>query len=195
MPHYYSEEQQTPSEPKEMEWSFRGRTFHFLTDRGVFSKDRLDYGTYVLLDTVIDEVEAPFLDLGCGYGPVGVVVGSLRNISVDMSDVNRRALSLAEKNAKRHQVDANIFYSDGFDHNERLYKSILLNPPIRAGKDTVYRLLRESYDHLLPGGSLYIVIQKKQGLASAKKYLLTFFDEAQTLERSAGFHVLKLNKK
>ncbi len=194
MSHYYTEDQNTPSQPKEIEVHFLERVFRLHTDRGVFSRDRLDYGTWVLLHAVIDEVNEPLLDLGCGYGSVGVIVGAIRKIPVDMSDVNRRALALAEKNTKRHCIDANIFYSDGFSENDRLYNSILLNPPIRVGKETVQRLFKESYEHLLPGGSLYVVIQKKQGLGSAKNFLLTMFKKAETLDRSAGYHVLKLTK-
>ncbi len=194
MPHYYSQEQQAPSQPTEVEIGFRDRSYIFLTDRGVFSKGRLDYGTQTLLNAAVDEIAEPFLDLGCGYGAVGVIAGSVKGISVDMTDVNRRALELAKKNANRHRVEAEVFYSDGFAQNDRQYRTIFLNPPIRAGKEVVHRLFKESHEHLLPGGSLYIVIQKKQGLGSAKKYLLTLFKEVQTLERSAGYHVLKFTK-
>lgn len=194
MSHYFNEEQEVSSRKKEIEVIFRDKAFYFVTDSGVFSGDRLDHGSKVLLKGALDHVTEPALDLGCGYGAVGVIVSRLLGIEVDLSDVNRRALELAKENVKKNRAKGNVFYSDGFSSNEKMYRSILLNPPIRAGKEVVYRLFRESYEHLLPGGKLFIVIQKKQGLSSARDYLLTFFESARTLEKSAGFHVLELSK-
>lgn len=194
MNHYFSDDPTTESNQRTISLSFRGQEYSFLTDDGVFSKGRLDYGSEVMLDAVLDDLSGKVLDLGCGYGPIGVLMKLLRPLDVTMVDVNPRAVELSRLNLKKHRQKATVLQSDGFDKVRDQFDFILLNPPIRAGKAVMYRLYNEAYDHLNPGGSLIIVIQKKHGADSSKKKLVELFGQAETVERSGGYHVIKATK-
>ena len=191
MEHYYSEQPNTPSEPTAIKLYYEKKAYPFITDHGVFSKARLDFGTDLLLKTTMDSLEGEVLDLGCGYGPVGVLVYLHKKIICDMVDVNERALDLARKNLKLNGAKGNVFSSDGFAKIEKNYDAILLNPPIRRGKEVIYRLFKEAKAHLAPGGRLLIVIQKKQGMKSAKEKLESLFVEVNTLDKKAGYYILE----
>lgn len=191
---YFSKKTSAASDEREHVFMFEGQSFRFLTDRGVFSKTRLDYGTEVLIQSMLKRVQGTLLDLGCGYGPVGVILGKLTGRAVVMSDVNERAVDLARRNAERNRVKATVIASDGFSALEKTFDTILLNPPIRAGKEVIYRLFADAREHLSPAGQFAIVIQKKQGADSARKELERLFGNCETIERSAGFHVLLSRK-
>ena len=181
--HYYNPTPSSVHDERVIEAKFFNKTFQFKTDAGVFSKSRVDYGTTVLLENISFPKEAKVLDLGCGYGPVGIVTGSiLLQGSVQMVDINERAVELAKSNVikNRRIVNENIkievFQSDGFQGvKDKDFDLIILNPPIRAGKELVHQLLEESFQHLKVGGELWIVIQKKQGASSAMKKLASIF--------------------
>lgn len=183
-----------PSQPRTITIEFRNQKYDFLTDDGVFSKGRLDYGSEVLLDTVMDDLSGRVLDLGCGYGPIGVLLGKFRPVELTMVDVNPRAVALARQNLKKHRVKATVLESDGFDKVTGPFDVILLNPPIRAGKAVIYRLFEDAHQALTPGGKLSIVIRKQQGADSAKRKLQEVFDSVETIARSGGFHVIEATK-
>ncbi len=191
MEHYYTENPNTPSEPKEITLYYEGEAYPFITDHGVFSKSKLDYGTNLLLKTSMESLEGKVLDLGCGYGPVGVLVYLHRKIICDMVDVNERALDLARKNLTRNHAKGNVFTSDGFSKIHEDYDAILLNPPIRRGKEVIYKLFEDAKEHLTPSGRLLIVIQKKQGMKSAKEKLESIYDEVNTLDKKGGYYILE----
>lgn len=191
MEHYFSEKTKTPSDPKRIHLYFDNKSYPFITDHGVFSKEGLDFGTGLLLKTSMDRLSGKILDLGCGYGPVGVLVYLHRGLVCDMVDVNERALHLAKENLKLNRAQGNVFYSDGFSLITKKYDRILFNPPIRRGKELIYRLFEEAKDHLAPGGGLIIVIQKKQGMASAKKRLEELYTSVEVLDKKGGYYVLE----
>ena len=193
---YYTRTPSSDSKPAECAFSFRGKMLRFTTDAGVFSRGELDAGTRLLLDALPDALEGKILDLGCGWGPIGVSVKSAwPDTDVTLADVNLRALSWAEKNAARNGVRVACLESDGFSALEgRIFDAVITNPPIRAGKQVIYRLFREAFDHLSPGGSLFLVIRKQQGAESCIRYLEGFFASVEKLDRSAGFWVLQARK-
>ena len=193
---YYTRTPSSESKPAECAFSFRGKTLRFTTDAGVFSRGELDAGTRLLLDALPDTLEGSVLDLGCGWGPIGVSVkAAWPETDVTLADVNLRALSWAEKNAERNGVRVSCLESDGFSALEgRVFDAVITNPPIRAGKQVIYRLFREAFDHLFPGGSLFLVIRKQQGAESCIRYLEGFFSSVEKLDRSAGFWVLQARK-
>jgi 16S rRNA (guanine1207-N2)-methyltransferase len=196
--HYYSSAPGSSGEDRRIIADLRGLTFHFQADAGVFSKKGIDFGTRLLIETMILPEAGDILDLGCGYGPVGVVSAAVApECRVTMVDVNRRALELARKNADSngvaHRVE--VLESDGFSAiQDRSFATILTNPPIRAGKKTVYRLFEESAEHLLPGGELWVVIRKQQGGASAQKKLEQLFPQVELVARKKGFWILRGEK-
>lgn len=173
-----------------------GHQYRFLTDAGVFSKTYLDFGTRSLLGVLeIDDQAQTFLDLGCGYGPIGIYVKKNHpNLEVYSSDVNDRAVLLAQKNATENQVVLTTIVSDGFNHLKNTFDVITLNPPIRAGKEVIFRLYDESFEHLTIGGKLWIVIQKKQGAESTVKYLTNLFGNCMVVDKNKGYYILVSKK-
>lgn len=194
MEHYFSEKTKTPSDPKRITLYFNKKGYPFITDRGVFSKDRLDFGTELLIKSSLNRLEGEVLDLGCGYGPVGILVYLHLGIVCHMSDVNQRALELAKKNLELNKAKGRVFYSDGFSKIDRSFDVILFNPPIRRGKEIIYPIFKEARQHLHPGGRLTIVIQKKQGMNSAKKRLEELFHSVVVLDKKAGYYVLEARR-
>ena len=174
-----------------------GNNIHFTTDNGVFSKNTVDFGTRVLLETIdanLDLDNKKILDMGCGYGPIGLSIAkAYPNSQVDMVDVNELALELAKKNAANNNINnVKIFKSSQYeDINETDYDLIITNPPIRAGKYVVHVILAWSKQHLNLGGSIVAVIQKKQGAPSAIKKLNEVFENCQTLNKKKGYFILQ----
>lgn len=189
---YFTGKPTSESRPVDCEFEYRGHAMRFTTDAGVFSKGELDNGTRILLKALPDDLKGRVLDLGCGWGPVGVSLGKcFPDLEIVMSDVNERALSLAKENAVRNRVKASGVLSDGLDSVEGDFDCIITNPPIRAGKQVIYRMFAQSRDRLREKGQLYIVIRKQQGAQSAITYLKTLFNQVDTIEKSGGFWIIR----
>ncbi|MEQ6389887.1 class I SAM-dependent methyltransferase [Bacillaceae bacterium S4-13-58] len=196
--HYYSKTPQSKSDQRNFTFQLRNHSFIFTTDHGVFSKNEVDYGSRVLIDAYQPpEIDGINVDLGCGYGPIGL---SLAKAFPDQAfllvDVNERALELAEINRNQnHITNATVMQSDRLqDVHQQPIASIITNPPIRAGKETVHLMLEESFEKLTSGGQLWVVIQKKQGAPSAKKKMEEFFGEVDTVVKDKGYFVLVAKK-
>lgn len=190
--HYFTQSPESAHRPGECQTVYREQVLSFETDAGVFSRDGIDKGTALLLDA-LPVLSGNVLDLGCGWGAVGLSVAKAYVSSrVTLVDINSRAVELCNKNAHRNGVSVQVMQSDGFSEllGEK-FSFILTNPPIRAGKQVIYDLFAKSADHLLPGGSLYLVIRKQQGAPSALTYLNTFFPKVQVVKRGGGFWVIK----
>lgn len=173
-----------------------GQEYRFLTDAGVFSKKYLDFGTKTLLSVLEVSADAKtLLDLGCGYGPIGIVMKRrYEHLLVTLSDVNERAVRLAAKNLLINEVDGNTIVSDGFDNLSNTFDVITLNPPIRAGKEKVYELYDGAYDHLNKDGKLWVVIQKKQGAESTINHLNKLFNNCNVILKNKGYYILVSQK-
>ncbi|WP_373712973.1 class I SAM-dependent methyltransferase [Streptococcus sp.] len=163
----------------------------FLTDAGVFSKRMVDYGSQVLLNTLDLEPDKTLLDVGCGYGPLGLTLGKVFGVKATLIDINSRALDLARANAEKNQVNARIFQSNVYDDVEGNFDYIVSNPPIRAGKSVVHEIIKGAFRHLEDQGSLTIVIQKKQGAPSAKAKMEEVFGNCQILKKDKGYYILE----
>lgn len=190
--HYYSASPSSEHRYQTAEWTYRGHALRFTTDAGVFSKGEVDSGTALLLRSLPDDMAGRVLDLGCGWGPVGIAVGKAwPACEIVMCDVNERALELSRLNAKANGVAAAALASDGLENVTGTFDYIITNPPIRAGKQVIYRMFADSARRLRPGGQLYLVIRRQQGAESALKYLKTIFDQADAVEKSGGFWVIR----
>ncbi|MGM7703651.1 class I SAM-dependent methyltransferase [Pseudalkalibacillus sp. Hm43] len=193
--HYYSNKPTSESNRKDWSFTLRGKTIRFYSDSGVFSKNEVDFGSRLLIESFTKpQVTGGMLDMGCGYGPIGLsLAASYPETKVTMVDVNERAIELSKKNADRNQINnVEIYQSDLFENvKETNYSCILTNPPIRAGKDVVHAIFEKAYDHLMPGGELWIVIQKKQGAPSAMDKLESIFDEVEMVERKKGYYIIR----
>ncbi|WOV84121.1 class I SAM-dependent methyltransferase [Sporosarcina jeotgali] len=196
--HYYSKNPDVKSEPKQWQTNLRGTSFVFVTDAGVFSKGEVDFGSRLLIDAFrAPDVEGDILDVGCGYGPVGLSIASLlKERTIQMVDVNERALALSRTNSQKNNIENVVIYaSDALDEVEtKEFASILTNPPIRAGKETVFKIYNQAYEHLAVGGDLWVVIQKKQGAPSTIARLEELFGNAEIVEKSKGYYIIKSKK-
>jgi 16S rRNA (guanine1207-N2)-methyltransferase len=192
--HYFSARPQVASARREWTAALRGATYTFVTDRGVFSWEHIDRGTRLLIETMAFAPEATVLDWGCGYGPLGLVAARLAPQGrATLLDVNERAVELARENARRNGIaNVDCVVGDGFAAVAgQRFDVILSNPPLRAGKGVVQRLVDEAPAHLKPGGSLWLVARTQQGAKGLLRSLEQAFDTAETVARGGGFRVLR----
>lgn len=196
--HYFTRRPQSESKPQTWINQIRNKSYTFTTDEGVFSKNTIDFGTRLLIEQFQPpEAKGDFLDLGCGYGPIGIVLANeWQDRHIVMADVNERAIALAEKNAAQNNVtNVEFVMSDRLQQLEyRSFAAVITNPPIRAGKQIVYQLFEESLQALHNNGELWIVIQKKQGAPSAKKKLTSLFEHVETVTRKKGYYIFRAVK-
>ena len=163
----------------------------FYSDNGVFCKEHLDFGTRLLLENITwNDVSGNILDVGCGYGPIGIVASKKTGYKTTMCDVNKRALHLACMNAKENKVDIDILESNCYENITGSYDTIITNPPIRAGKKVIYEILFGAKEHLTSNGKLFLVIHKDQGAKSLIKDLEKQY-KVYILEKNKGFFVIK----
>ncbi len=196
MSQYFDNDKNIKSERKIIKFNFDNNVFSIYSDNGVFSKDRFDYGTRVLLNSVdIDKLSGNVLDLGCGLGVVGIILGTFnKGINIDMVDINERAIDLAKNNLVLNNIKANVFVSDIYSNIDNKYDFIITNPPIRAGKNVIRGFLLGSYDYLKDDGILYFVMRKDHGVKSMIKELSVKFNTS-IVNKDKGFYVVLCTKK
>ena len=193
--HYYTNSPTSKHEERHISAQIGNRCLRFETDAGTFSKEHMDPGSRLLIDTV-PALSGRVADIGCGCGAIGISL-AVKNPDafIEMVDVNERALALAQKNAAENAVaNVRIFASDALAEVESGLSYVVTNPPIRAGKQVIYGFFAQAYEKLLPGGKLYIVIRKQHGAPSAIKYLQTMFSLVSTIEKDAGYWILEAVK-
>ena len=191
--HYFSEHPVSKPRFGLIRTYLRGRFFEFLTASGVFSKKRVDLGTRLLIESMVLPERGSVLDLGCGYGAVGVVAAVLNPcLRVFMVDVNERAVGLAKKNAKRNGV-ANVAFGRGFLYkpvNDLRFDAILSNPPVSAGMKIIYPIIEQAPLHLVSGGDFQMVVRSKIGGKRLMQKLDESFGNVEVLSRQSGYRVL-----
>lgn len=194
MAHYFINDPNLKSNKKIIKYTFLGKESSFFTDNGIFSKDRVDFGTNVLLNSLEDLSNfETALDVGCGVGIIGIsIANKYSNIKVDMIDVNEKAVSLTNENIKLNKLkNCNSYLSNVYSEVTSKYDLILSNPPIRAGKEIVHRIASEAKEHLIENGMFYAVVQKKQGADSFKKKLLEVYGNVEIVNKENGYVIFK----
>lgn len=189
----YFDNQKLSSNMKRYDVNIRGCSLILFLDNGVFSKSKLDFGTRLLLETIpIDDISGDILDVGCGYGPIGLFLAKTTNSNVDMCDVNKRALHLSMIASKFNKLkNVNIFESDCYSSipTDKKYDVIITNPPIRAGKKIVYEIVMNAKNYLKENGRLFLVIRKEQGAKSMISDLEKIYN-VSILEKNKGFFII-----
>lgn len=196
--HYFSRRPEARSRPRQIHARLRGRDWTFLTDRGVFARGGVDPGTRLLIEAMRIAPADDVLDIGCGYGAVGLVAAALapagRTVLVD---VNERAVGLAAENARRNGLtNIEVLQGDGCGPVAgRRFDVAATNPPIRAGRATLRRLVREIWEHLKAGGRFYMVIRTAQGAKTFAREVAAVFETVVERERESGYRVYEAVKR
>lgn len=187
--HYFITDFTLEADYRVIEYSYNGIHAHFTTNSGMFSPKRIDYASQLLVSN-LPVLKGRVLDLGCGYGYIGIMLKLLnQEIELVLSDINERALDCAKINCETNGISSEIILSDGFTLLLGDFDYIINNPPIHAGKEVVFRLFNESYHHLKKGGCLFIVIQKKHGANSSYKRLIELFGNCTTTYKHKGYYI------
>ncbi len=191
MSHYFTNDESLKHQETSYKVSLFSHQFEFVTDKGVFSLNGLDYGSKVLIEQVKITTEKRLLDVGCGVGPIGIILKKVHpNLEVFGSDVNHRALDLAKRNSVKNKVEINIIESNLFEAIDGQFDIIISNPPIRAGKKVIYKLYEDAHTHLNDGGYLWIVVRKQQGAPSTLDFLKTIYKEVSVVTKDKGYYVI-----
>ena len=191
MSHYFENDKSIKSEERIIYASINKMDFKFLVDNGIFSKKGVDFGTRSLLENIIIDTEKnSILDFGCGYGPIGIYLSKLTNLKVDMIDVNERAVALAKKNANLNRVNVNVFESNLYENITETYDYIVTNPPIRVGKEILYKILFEAKKYLNHNGELWLVVNKNQGAKTLFNDLKKEYD-VEIVAKCKGFYIIR----
>ena len=198
MEHYYTNNPTTESREKIINSTIANENLKFYTDNGVFSKESVDFGTKTMLESfTTDKENAKVADIGCGYGVISIFLAKkYPTYKFTMVDVNNRVLELSKKNIELNNInnEVEVLESSSFDNVEGNFDIVLTNPPIRAGKKIVHKIMIDSYKHLNAQGELWVVIQKKQGMASCKKLLEETFSIVEIVDKNKGYYILKAVK-
>jgi len=195
---YFARHPRGAHEIREVAATIRGRLFHFLTDSGVFAKRGPDAGTLLLAEALQIPPSALTLDLGCGYGVLGIVAAALAPQGrAILTDVNQRAVALARKNIELNDLlNAEARAGEFFGPVEGLlFDAIVTNPPVRAGKAVVEQMAREAKAHLVHGGTYWTVLRTKQGAPSHRRFLETLYDEVREPAKGGGYRVFATTRR
>lgn len=198
--HYYTQQPGSTSDIQIINTDIAGLELKFKTDSGVFSKKRVDFGSTLLIETFLEEVDlddGTILELGSGYGPIVIAAAKANpNAKVIGVELNERAYQLAQENAELNQTQSIIWHNTdavSFDPAEKV-NYVLTNPPIRAGKQIIQQFVANAYNLLEEEGSLWLVIQKKQGAPSMVKYMNEIFGNVHKAKQSKGYWILMSKK-
>ena len=195
MDHYFTNNENLKSEIKNLSYSYNGYDFIFMSDNGVFSKTKIDYGSKLLLETYLKNtsIKGKTLDVGCGYGFIGLVLAKVLQVPITMVDVNKRALHLAKRNADNLKLNVNIIESNGYENISEKYDVIITNPPVRAGKKVLLDILVNAKEYLNENGELWYVLRKDQGAKSIAKFLNEHY-KIENVKKSNGFYIFSCKK-
>lgn len=191
--HYFIADETLEDHFTEFSYYYGAHSFTFVSNAGLFSPGHVDPASSLLIQT-LPPLRGSLLDLGCGYGPIGIVLARANGLQLTMADVNPRALDCARENCRKNGVEAELLCSDCFQSISGSFDHIALNPPIHAGKAVIFEMYRQAPAHLNPGGRLYVVIQEKHGAKSTQKELTEIFGSCTVLYKKKGYYLFSCEK-
>ena len=175
----------------------RGNSFQFVTASSVFSKKRVDLGTRLLIGTMVLPDTGVVLDLGCGYGAVGIVAAASNSrLRVIMTDVNSRAVDLARRNVEINKVN-NAEVLCGYLYEpvkDLIFNCVLSNPPVSAGMETVKAIITGAPKVMASEATFQMVIRSKIGAKTLPSVFNEAFGNCAVLARESGYRVLIAEK-
>ena len=190
MKQYFEENEDLAAGKIEIRLSKFGHEFIFFSRRGLFSHNEVDANSLILVDNM-PAIKGELLDLGCGFGAVGIMLAKINHhVNLTGCDINRIALGMAKGNAAVNGVDAKYLYSNCFDGVSGLFDAIALNPPIHAGKEVMYKMFAEAKKHLTTSGVFYVVIKKKHGAESCLRFLREIYEHCELIYKKKGVYVI-----
>ena len=196
MGQYFTNDENLKSEYRNIIYKYKDLTLNFTSDLGVFSKDRVDFASKLLLETYFENGKKNInvLDVGCGYGFIGITLSKIMNSHVDMIDVNKRAVHLSNINIKNNKANANAFVSNIYENVDKKYECIITNPPIRAGKSVYMNIIENATKYLTDDGELWFVMNKDHGAKSTIEKIKNVYD-VNVVNKSKGFFVILCKKR
>lgn len=193
MNHYFIYNENLKKEDINIQFSFKDVEFKLSSDKNVFSKKRLDKGSEILIKTLLNQdLTDNFLDLGCGYGCIGIVIKYFnKDLEVVCSDINQKCIDLTAQNIKNNNLNIKTVLSDSFNNIEEKFQTIAFNAPISVGKEKIYSIYKDINKHLKSDGSFYLVIRKDKGAFSHQKYLSSLFSKVSVIYKEKGYLIVK----
>ncbi len=193
MQHYFIDKEHNDSDFFDFNDNVIGLNLCFRSCDSIFSKNKIDDGTRSLLESIDKncELSGRCLDLGCGLGVIAIALTKRFGVTFDMVDINKTAVKLSKENLIKNNVNANVFYSDGFSEVENSYDFVITNPPIKTGKKLLFELMFSAHEHLNQNGQLILVIRKDHGMESLKKHINSIFGNCEIIDRNKGFYILR----
>ncbi len=198
MQHYFIDKEHLDSDFFEFNDKLLDYELCFRSCDSIFSKNKIDDGTRALVEAIDKKssLSGHGLDVGCGLGVIAISLIKRFGVTFDMIDINATAVKLSKENLMKNNVQhsAKVWVSDGFEKVDDIYDFIVTNPPIKTGKQLLFQLMQDSYDHLKSGGQLILVIRKDHGMESLKKHLTSVFSNCEIMDRNKGYYILKCVK-
>lgn len=190
MEHYYTKEPKSKLKLFKTKATLRNKEIEFHTVSGVFAKRGVDKGSELLINKCIIKNNWKVLDLGCGYGIIGIaLLKSNSTLKLTFSDINERAVNLTNKNLRIHNLKAQTIQSDRFENIKEKFNTILLNPPQTAGKEVCFKMVEESKQHLISKGLLQLVARHNKGGKELSKKMKDIFGNVKDLTKGSGYRI------